>query len=147
MGSTVFVRIFDEAGDNVLMVLNKSKSMPDGKPKPKGWGLPGGGMRAGETPLQAIIRELKEETGLEAEIGPEPIFSETRLNHQTIIVFDGKNPRGTLQPLDADIVMAKFVDWRWLEHDNFKVANPNENISYPVYQSHIKYIQQLLFCR
>ena len=32
------------------------------------WGLPGGWLRRGEEPDQALIREIKEETGLDAEI-------------------------------------------------------------------------------
>jgi len=32
------------------------------------WGLPAGGMEPGETPTQAAIREVREETGLEVEL-------------------------------------------------------------------------------
>lgn len=32
------------------------------------WTLPGGGVEMGESPLEAIVREVKEETGLEAKV-------------------------------------------------------------------------------
>jgi 8-oxo-dGTP diphosphatase len=32
------------------------------------WNLPGGGVERGELPTEAVLREVKEETGLEAEI-------------------------------------------------------------------------------
>lgn len=32
------------------------------------WGLPGGGMEAGEAPWQAAVREVQEETGLTVEV-------------------------------------------------------------------------------
>ncbi|MFX0542150.1 NUDIX hydrolase [Roseovarius sp. S4756] len=41
-----------------------------GHPKSGAWTLPGGGMEWGEQASETAIREVKEETGLEAEIGP-----------------------------------------------------------------------------
>jgi len=32
------------------------------------WTLPGGGVETGESPLEAVVREVKEETGLEAKV-------------------------------------------------------------------------------
>ncbi|GAA2177710.1 hypothetical protein GCM10009847_04880 [Leucobacter tardus] len=34
-----------------------------------GWTLPGGGLEAGEHPKDAVVREVQEETGLEARVG------------------------------------------------------------------------------
>ena len=45
---------------NFILVLRR-KGVPDGA-----WQMPQGGIEAGETPLEALCRELREETGLEA---------------------------------------------------------------------------------
>ena len=37
----------------------------------KGWHFPGGGVKTGETPIQAVIRELREETGVIAKADPQ----------------------------------------------------------------------------
>lgn len=51
-------------GDKVLLVRNSPRG-----PYPGGWTLPGGGIDHGESPQQAVVREVAEETGLELQVG------------------------------------------------------------------------------
>ena len=61
------VLLFDQQ-DRLLLFHVRDPSDPTGD---AWWYLPGGGMDPGESPEQAVARELAEETGIEtAEIGP-----------------------------------------------------------------------------
>ncbi len=52
--------------DSVLAILRDDK---DGIPYPGHWDLPGGGREGGETPVEVVIRETREELGIT--LGPE----------------------------------------------------------------------------
>ena len=51
--------------DALLLTRNSVRG-----PRPGSWTLPGGGVGHGETPAAAVAREMTEETGLAATVGP-----------------------------------------------------------------------------
>lgn len=76
------------AGEYVLYVLGVIQDMqgnylivqrsPDKRWAPLSWEVPGGGVRAGETSVEAVVREMQEEVGLDVSAQLEaPFFSYT----------------------------------------------------------------------
>ena len=55
-------------GDRVLMVRQQGPDDPEAW-----WFLPGGTVEPGETPIAAVARELREETGIEVTGRPRPV--------------------------------------------------------------------------
>lgn len=65
-----------------ILILKRTRPSSDGLGF---WELPGGGLEYGETPHQALIRELKEETDLDIKIiKPVYTFTAIRPDYQTV---------------------------------------------------------------
>lgn len=82
---------------------------------PNKWDIPGGSTEHGEDPIQALNREVVEETGLSVEVG-KPLFVYAHLSdplrHQFQIVFDCKLLGGEikLNPEEHDKFLWVTID-------------------------------------
>jgi 8-oxo-dGTP diphosphatase len=75
------------------------------------WSLPGGKTEHGETPREAVLRELKEETGIEAEI--DGVVDTVKVQPEEdasyhLVVFYGRPVGGRLKP-GGDSEAAEWV--------------------------------------
>jgi len=88
------------------------------------WGMPGGLMDAGEGPENAAVREVREETGLEIVVEPEPlVLVETRMQRVNFI-FDARPAPG----VDPDAIAAQaseILEVGWFNSDEFPETVPD----------------------
>lgn len=93
----VLVVVFNER-DEVLLLRSVFHTTSD-------WGLPGGWLKRRESPGQGALRELQEETGLEATLGPVVLISHEPEPPHIPIVFaartEGGSPRLGFETLQA----------------------------------------------
>ncbi len=76
------------------------------------WGLPGGWVKRGEDPADTIVREIREETGLEVEVTGLAAVQRERPQHLTVI-YTARVTGGEFRA-SAEVIEAQFVepgDW------------------------------------
>lgn len=96
------------------------------------WGVPGGWLNRGESPAECALRELREETGLTAKLGPVVHVSHERIPPHIGIAYAATIESGEIR-LSSEILEAD-----WYKHDNlpepilpFVQDAINAAISYP----------------
>lgn len=110
-------------GVNVFVIKDEKLLWGKRIGKTTGWCLPGGHFEFGESLTAAAARELREETGIEADeddLGFVQLINEpTETTHYVHINFLAKEWRGELKVMEPE----KFAEWRW-----FDLSEPPEEI-------------------
>lgn len=86
---------FIKKSDGEILFLKRQIHKPEGNT----WGIPGGKLDPGETPAQAVIREVSEETGLQLEKDSIKYLGKAYLHSSrdvTLHVFEADLPKDTL---------------------------------------------------
>jgi len=87
--------------DQILLVKARDKA---------NWQLPGGRIESGESPVDAVVREVKEETGLEARVGR--LTGRYRREDGTIARVYVARARGKLAGARQEIIAQRWVPIR-----------------------------------
>ncbi|PEZ03944.1 NUDIX domain-containing protein [Bacillus sp. AFS018417] len=116
--NVVSALIYDD-NENILIVKNiKGDSFY--------WSLPGGAVEGEETLEQAIIREVKEETGFKVVVtglsSVREMFFEERGHHALIITFHAKIIDGEININDPD---NDIVEVRWANSERVNELMPS----------------------
>jgi ADP-ribose pyrophosphatase YjhB (NUDIX family) len=78
------------------------------------WDLPGGWLERDESPDKCVLRELREETGLEADLGPVVRLTREKKPSHIGISYIGRVNR----PAQGTVLSSEILEARWFSTDS-----------------------------
>lgn len=100
------------------------------------WGMPGGLMDAGESPEEAVIRETREETGLDIVLTGEPmVLVETTMQRVNFIYNATPAPGADPDALEAQA--SEILELGWFDLNNMPDTNPDMSGELALRQSRV----------
>ena len=105
--------------DGALLLIRRGHAPSRGR-----WSLPGGRVEPGETPHDALVREVAEETGLTVEVGelvgevarPGPNGVTYRIQDYRVTVVGGNGVAGAAVVAGDDAVAGVTMQWLAMMH-------------------------------
>ncbi len=129
----IVIAVIKNDQDQILIARRRDDSLPDGDGK---WELVGGKIEWDETPEQAIIREVKEETGLEVAIArllPKSFVSYWKKKDGSefkvvLLAYECKIIGGELHQLSHDQKIAELKFINKIDLNNYQWVGPVNDI-------------------
>jgi 8-oxo-dGTP diphosphatase len=117
--------LITDAADRVLLARHLDRHGRRGK-----WLLPGGGVKPGEHPEQAVVREVREETGLTVTVGPPvavlsdvgPVGRRNRMLHTVRLIYRARLAESAVPLLSDTARWCAPADWQALPLVPFTVS-------------------------
>ncbi|HFK1484266.1 TPA: NUDIX domain-containing protein [Bacillus cereus] len=126
--SLYYKKIREQLGHELILIPSVSAVIKNGQgdilfqyPGGEYWSLPAGAIEPGETPEEAVVREVWEETGLKVQVNKQKgVFGGERFRHidpngdqveYIVVVFECEITSGKLKSIDGESLKLQYFSF------------------------------------